>query len=311
MDTSETIALPQSDPELLLLPRIPVAGSGYKWVAGEFRPRGERGRPFRHLYLVPQNNKLGASRRQLPEDLYLRFAALECSPESILAFADRHGELGLVRQHFHKVEGGESGNGEQYGDWVIALEGFKQHFQLWSIVKEADIGALSQFVRSEPRVGPVPFLKMLLFPETARGTEYERFLGQDPIEAARDFVLDTVNRELRPRIQLLSRSACSQCGYPGPVYSSPTITTHVAYHLVPGESASTASSRLSPNRLLSAIWLQFAEAIAGDRALKRCEVCREWMDISGSPRKQARRMHPKCSERIRKRRLRKKNNRNR
>jgi hypothetical protein len=42
---------------------------------------------------------------------------------------------------------------------------------------------------------------------------------------------------------------------------------------------------IEPTNLIGALWLQFAQAVDGDREYRVCEECREWFEIGGSKKK--------------------------
>lgn len=50
-----------------------------------------------------------------------------------------------------------------------------------------------------------------------------------------------------------------------------------------------------PIDLISAVWLQFAQLISGQKKIRQCEICREWMDVSRAARPNAKKVHTECS----------------
>ncbi len=62
--------------------------------------------------------------------------------------------------------------------------------------------------------------------------------------------------------------------------------------------------RSRPIHLRSAFWLQLSNIVTGARKLKRCEICQEFMDVTGN--KTSKRVHQQCSLRERMRRYREK-----
>jgi hypothetical protein len=58
--------------------------------------------------------------------------------------------------------------------------------------------------------------------------------------------------------------------------------------------------------LLKTLWLQFAASVVGQRKVKKCAApdCGLYMDVTTSKHPAARRMHPHCEERLKKRRYR-------
>jgi hypothetical protein len=49
-----------------------------------------------------------------------------------------------------------------------------------------------------------------------------------------------------------------------------------------------ATLRIVPASLIAALWLQLATAIDGDKRYRQCDVCREWFELSGDRRADAR-----------------------
>jgi hypothetical protein len=46
--------------------------------------------------------------------------------------------------------------------------------------------------------------------------------------------------------------------------------------------------RIVPQSLVSALWIQLAKAIEGDRKYRECDVCGTWFEVSGDRRADAR-----------------------
>jgi hypothetical protein len=46
--------------------------------------------------------------------------------------------------------------------------------------------------------------------------------------------------------------------------------------------------RIVPSSLISALWIQLAQAVEGDRKYRQCEECKKWYEVSGDRRADAR-----------------------
>ncbi len=61
------------------------------------------------------------------------------------------------------------------------------------------------------------------------------------------------------------------------------------------DGTGTLRSRVTPWDLLGAIWLQFHQVVAGEIKLRRCEICGNFLDVTG--RRSTKRMHSSCQKR--------------
>ena len=59
-----------------------------------------------------------------------------------------------------------------------------------------------------------------------------------------------------------------------------------------------------PYSLLAAMWLGLYQAITGERRVRQCEICGEYMDVTEN--RKTKRMHDRCSQRVRTARSRRK-----
>ena len=49
-------------------------------------------------------------------------------------------------------------------------------------------------------------------------------------------------------------------------------------------------TKLVGSSLITAMWLQLAQVIGGERGIRKCEICNEWMDITQAERKGSKRV---------------------
>jgi hypothetical protein len=248
-----------------------VPTGGFEWVEGQWGPHGTK-----ECFLIPKPT--ARTVREIPADLYLKFAKLRPIPEATLEFANRHGTLGLPKRHFHskytKVQFAES-----LGDWTNEIGQFNTCLEAWHIATDADRRKLQRFM-----------------------DEYRwriRVASDGPFLTAKCNIIGQINSKLNPDRVLPEACFMKACkGDIVPVRLTPFVTYQLnfanrsANHTLPN---ATIEARMIPTELLSAIWLQFADLVTGSRVVRKCEKCHQWMDITESPHKGAKRMHERCS----------------
>jgi hypothetical protein len=244
-----------------------VPSRGFAWVDGQTGPDATLS-----SFLIPQSIT-GAS-QEVPLDLYLQFAKLELTPEAALEFANRYGRLGLVKRHFHSAQTAVQ-SAECWSDWLTEIKQFRTCHEGWFLAAADDREPLVSFLRDHHwRIVDGPWL-----------TAQCRILSQineklNPLRVwPEPCFLKTCNGNLLPRL-------------------TPFVTyylNHVTRLGQPTGRRDAIAAHVRPTALLSAIWLQFAELVTGSRVVRKCEKCQQWMDITESPRKGAKRMHERCS----------------
>jgi hypothetical protein len=130
-----------------------------------------------------------------------------------------------------------------------------------------------------------------------------------PFNIAKDWVCNQINRQFSPGISLPRRlEACYLPSCPvGRIFPElPQPSGHLTYALmlVAGRGGPQVEPRLKPSTLLKTIWLQFADLVCGRRTIRICEVCKELMDITDAAHRNSKRMHDRCSRRVRMQRYR-------
>lgn len=305
-----------TDRELLRFPPTGVARSGYQWIPGHYRPSNRPKLCLKDGFLEIRDTSLGMSAKSFSSNVCTQFANLQLTPDAALEFANKHGRLGLRKSHYH-VNGNKKGYAERYTEWEREISVFQQTFKLWKIVDDKNGRDLQKFAEGLDPHGLFGGLLDVMAPHKLPKRENRLKLNPkaDPFKLAMAYVLGNVNDALYPGITISRGLTCADCGAPLAIRQAPEITSHVSYSLAvrDGNNGPRVESKLTPDRLLSEIWLQFSEAIIGERKIRRCEApdCRKWMDVTSarpgrkSARPGARRMHLHCAERLRKRRKRK------
>jgi hypothetical protein len=273
---------------------IPV--NGFQWVSGEHGAR--RGTAFQNRFLRPIAG--GSKIEPLDTEAYLEFAELDSSEESLLGFAIKHGALGCARVHFHLPDNPVAQqSGETITDWLHEAGELRRWFEIWNMIAERKSRALMQHIRADD-----------YFDEYAeRAMEGDRLLS-----SLRSRVVNRINEKMEPseyhRPDGCFLGQCRRNNIPGSVISERLGGVRYLLEYDRKKSGSTVRSQVQAQRLLSAIWLQFAEYVSGSRTIRRCEApdCQRWMDISDTARKGAKRLHDRCSTRLRMQRYRQKIN---
>jgi hypothetical protein len=283
----------------LLVPFGWVPEKGFQWIDGA---EGTRALPDRFLKRMSREG----TTNQPSEEAYLDFAHIDGTDEAaLLKFANKHGSLGTLLSHFHSADTKRVW-GESLSAWQRHWEEFHRAFDLWEAASEVDRHRAKELMTlpvQEPG-DPRPFL-----PEVYSLTD-ERSFARDPLSVAKKVVVLWINRNLMPQRNVSTR----ECRVPGckelKFYNRLRVTPWVQYTLEVRESRRMVfvELRVKPTSLLSAIWLQFAEYVAGSRKIRRCEACNQYMDVTDCARPGAKRMHERCSHAARVRRWRHANN---
>gem|GEM_PF-7034212 len=112
-------------------------------------------------------------------------------------------------------------------------------------------------------------------------------------------LVHVINAHLWPDVFGEINPTCLECGY---ACRRVSVKPHVFYAFrLSGEAV---VPEVRPVGLLAAAWLGFGEVVSGQRRIRPCEVCGQWMDITDTARPTAKRMHERCAHARRVRRWR-------
>jgi hypothetical protein len=260
-------------------------------VAGGVRVTG-----FKHkkpYLLVHPENKRSKGYRPLEEkpELFSEFAGLDCTPESILGFANKYGWLGKGTLIGFKSEDGSipfDQTGEGLNLWVKEIEDMKKVYPIWRcldkqwerrlrfrihwyndtvFVSSEDIPDLKEFLKANKnRLTPDIFFP--LASERRNEDVFNSFEKGDVIAPAKFLLQSRINRKIKEGV-------------------SPRILRDASWILSP---------YIMPHSLLSAIWLQFYEAVTGQKRFTQCEVCGGLIELTNKNRK-TKKVHANCRKR--------------
>lgn len=199
--------------------------------------------------------------------MFLDLAYLDGSRASILAFAHRHGLLGLKEtlpvERQEPLAGLVISTGESLEAWRDAIRLMRLGVFLWQADTEAvdeELVALAREaidqVTTYPRLGRAKTptiglrLQRLRTASGERGFSHFGHAGQAATVFRKSALAALVNEQLRG--------------------AAPRLEPDQAGHLVFG---------LTPENLWSFLWVQLAQAASGDRHYLRCGKCGRWVEI--------------------------------
>ena len=196
--------------------------------------------------------------------------------EAILSFANRFGYLGVPRPcHIQgSPQTALSVSGETHEEWIGQVEYLRRGLAIWDLLKAGDKLGLARCIRwRERQYGPeglvlneggwiydshpeLPVGKPM--PHPGRTEELiepvaDLFQDGDVTMPALFLVQRWINKHLKAKVN-----------------------PHLLYNLDTGQQV----LQVVPLTLLSATWLQFAQAIAGNREQRACKECGAWFEVS-------------------------------
>lgn len=270
-----------------------VCLDGYQWIEGRSGPKGQR-----NGFLFPRGRKTRFG--PVSDEAYLEFAALDGSPESALAFAGRHGRLGVEWEHFHSDDTPMQW-GESWSAWDLHIQLFKDAFSIWDCIAARDERRLKRLIASSPNSN------LGIYELHARSV-MERH-GVSFLDAMLEALVREINMNIGAGRKM--KSIPLNCFVPGckageTQKKKVVFPGSVSYRLKWSVSRGRVrvEPQIAPANLKAAIWLQFSRLVSGERTVRRCEVCGEWMDITETARRGSKRMHERCSLASRMRRYR-------
>jgi len=251
-----------------------VPKGGFRWVSGVW---GENGTPDR--FLVPANSKAEVALAESPKDSMAVFLALQdltADEDSYLAVANRFGFLGVPRVHFHSGETPIQW-GEPLSFWHHEVSLLHRWLEAWTLSAAKNTRVLRRKLKEllpvRPPANVLPFA-----------------LGE---------LVHVINAHLWPDVSGEINPTCLECGC---ACRRVSVKPHVFYAFrLSGEAV---VPEVRPVGLLAAAWLGFGEVVSGQRRIRPCEVCGQWMDITDTARPTAKRMHERCAHARRVRRWR-------
>jgi hypothetical protein len=220
-----------------------------EWVLSDGNPVGQR-------YEVMECNPLA-----LNTGLFRDFAAVALGREAILLFANEHGPLGIERIIYPEAGVTAVTHGEPEEEWLSQIDDMHRAVELWEKIDVNDAEFLDRhFGRQDPEGGRRGGWVYRRQPERAPAVSSWEFIDNDLALRARNAVI--------PARFLLHRWINK--------HLEGQVSPRVLYEPVSGRSV----LRYVPGSLLGAMWLQFAQAVDGNKQYHRCKTCGRWFDLS-------------------------------
>lgn len=254
---------------------------GFRWVSGQ---EGASSRAGRFLVEVEPHDHEQQRRREAGQALLLRrpretlvdspalfreLADLEASEDSIRAFAEEHGWLGIeddFRQGYLVTKG------ESYDAWSKEIGDLRHAVELLDMLRKGNAQALHEWAVVE---SGWPSLSRPLLGELWENAESPRRTEGLAAERCEEIEGGSAEAKARLAIQLLANKR---------------LRKHASAELIDRSDTSAGSLprglylHLAPKDLLGAIWIQFAEALDGESEFRRCAHCKRWFAISPTAR---------------------------
>jgi hypothetical protein len=249
---------------------LSVTVSATQWRLAEICPPA--GQPSTRLY-EPLRDFTG---------LFLTLADTEPTRDGIVKFASRFGCLGGSQpsppNQTVQNKAGRTARltAEPWELWQRQISDLQQASQLWQWCQVGDMESLAAHIRWEESPGGERAVSYVSHAEADDGetTASGHVATREPI-AARTFHPERLDW-FRPGDLML----------PALVYAQDKINTRLSALVGPRLLREAGEVRLAlrlvPRTLLGALWLQFAQAIAEDKAFRRCAECGLWFELSPS-----------------------------
>jgi hypothetical protein len=259
-----------------------IPEAGFRWVSGVW---GENGYPDR--FLIQAKARDQAKLSEPLRDCFTTLINLTPSEDAFLDIANRFGSLRVLRVHFHSDET-DCQWGEPLSFWYYEVGLLQRWFEVWKLFTSVE--------------DPVLLRKKLC---------QRDLISVPPSANVRSSVLKSlvsvINTRLWAAITGETSPTCLECGCECRAVLK---TPHVSYFFRVSQERECQTVKdkvvpvVQPNGFLAAAWLGFGELVAGQRIIRTCEVCGQWMDITDTAKPNAKRMHTRCSNTQRQRRWR-------
>lgn len=253
-----------------------VADSGYEITEAAQPIFAEKHlEKFKGPYLVEKREASGYYTIKPLEDeptLFLKFAETPPTNEGILAFASKYGFLGEHQDIF-----------ETKDFWLHSIRKMRNLTTIWQAVETKDSEALKRFFLWTEDLKRVRYCIHETEHDAREVLENALSLmldKEEPIEIERGVIADSerfdplIFKRFKPGDLVLPAKCFLQQNinkglekYP----LLPILLLNEKNELIP---------YLYPSSLLSAMYLQFFRAVAGERKYKRCAICGRWEDAT-------------------------------
>lgn len=232
--------------------RWSVPTGGFQWVEsekGKFLTDGGLRSAFPDGVFQGQLLSVYSPLREEPA-LFRNFAAMTPNEESILAFANQYGVLGIAEP----LAGLKSG--ERLAGWISHHARLSHAIALWDMVCRRNEKGLAQFFQWDPNAGRWRY---------STGEGGQKMTPPAGLEFQEGKVLLPASLQVQRQINAALEE-----------WASP----RVVYDLDIGRMV----LRIVPKNLLGALWLQLADAVTGNKEYRSCIECGRWFGLSNERR---------------------------
>lgn len=250
-----------------------VHDGGYRWVNTPIT-RSEGASTW---FLVPaSDDKKMNSYKPLENQrgLFITFAELSLDRESIKAFADQHGLLGLSeRAARRRYPTQPHPLAEDLKDWEYSILCIKELVALWSTLRRCDFSNLSAAFMWKK--GSVRYDLSKLMSSTVP-TAHGVYLSS---ESCTEISLTAGSLDGRgfqqndlmlPAWHILQQRINHFLNFTGTV---------ISVLPAPGGFGDDLGLFIEAKSLIAALWLQFASAVCSKKELQRCQACNRWFHV--------------------------------
>jgi hypothetical protein len=239
-----------------------------QWILGELCPE-RPGPPTRSYHPLREHT-----------GLFLTFADTPPTREGILEFARRFGRLGkgtpAEQAQLVKDKDGRDARltEEPWELWRMQISELKQASEVWHLCQVGDMEGLAARIRWEHDEEGQDSVSYISDPDYQAGatTASGHVAAEEPI----------ASRRFHP--ERLARCRPGDLVRPALIYVQDAINVRLEGLAWPRLAWDAQGSRLGlrlvPETLLGAMWLQFALAVSGGKAFRRCAACGEWFELS-------------------------------
>jgi hypothetical protein len=250
-----------------------VEDDGYEWVRGKPMSQVTDPEARDELFLVPANrNPNRIVTRYSPlfakHALFRQFSETDPNEDGILRFATEFGSLG------GEVATGLILNsvvtfGETMAAWWKEIYTMRHALRLWDLVNAHDEAELRRHIK---------------WAADGSGVQYQSY----PDLADRRHTADALAIEIESIASKYFHRETLAVLVPGDVFRPAMMRVQAVINkrlagrasprLLWDRSLSELSVHLAPDGLVGALWLQFAQAVAGDRTFRSCGECKRWYE---------------------------------
>lgn len=263
------------EPELVEFPwHVPVSALAWADVH-EVAEKGGRGERRRCLLVGP-----GLVQAYLPlkaePGLFRSFVETKPTEDGILSFAGRYGLLGgdvrrMVLLPTPDPSTSTLGLGEPIESWQAEIVAMQEAVWLWDAVRNVDLDRLALVVHWTADMQLVDYRNSYeqissFMPEEARESRSYHLIASRDIDSEM-FSQFTPGEYLGPAQRVIQRLVNDK------------LASRISSRLLWDASQGRLGLFLTPNGLIGALWLQFAESISSRLDFRACIQCAKWLYV--------------------------------